>query len=391
MEILSGIYWISLFLLVYPYLIYPILLIVLAKFFASNNNLKKLEHRWPTVTFFISAYNEEVVIEQKLNNTLALDYPDEKLEIMVISDASSDRTDEIVREWALKHPNIKLIRQAERRGKSAGLNLGVREARGEIFIFSDANAMYQKNAVYELVKYFDNADIGYVIGAALYNTNKDSMATESESLYWKFELFVKEWESKFYSVVVGDGAIYAIRNHLYWDLEEDDINDFVNPLQIVARGYKGLINQQAICYEDAGSDFRKEFRRKRRIVNRSWRAVKKYIGWFNLKSHKRFLFELFSHKVIRWFSLVILFIMFVANLLLVAFSPGLFYVITLVGQIVLGVLALIGFLLDGRNKVIPRIIYLPYYYYVVNTAALLGIIDEFRGIKHTVWEHIRNE
>ena len=390
MTIATYIFWICLFLLVYPYLIYPLILKLLARFFSANGKLAESREDWPAVSFIISAFNEEQVIGEKLENTLALDYPADKLEIIVISDASDDRTDEIVRAWSEKDSRIRLVRQEERRGKSAGLNHGVQAARGEAIVFSDANAMYKRDAIYELVKYFVNPEIGYVMGAALYNDGGDNEATESEGLYWRFELFLKEMESKFYSVVGGDGAIYAIRRNLFWTLKDDDINDFVNPLQIVAKGYRGIFNPRAICYEDAAEAFGKEFRRKRRIVNRSWRAVKRYLGWFNPIRQFRFLFELFSHKVLRWFSMVILIAMFVANILVVALSGHPFYAVTLAGMLLTVGLALYGASLDGKNRPIPKLVYLPYYFFLVNYAALLGIWDETRGVRHAVWNHVRD-
>ncbi|MCB0314308.1 MAG: glycosyltransferase, partial [Calditrichaeota bacterium] len=142
MTIATYIFWICLFLLVYPYLIYPLILKLLARFFSANGKLAESREDWPAVSFIISAFNEEQVIGEKLENTLALDYPADKLEIIVISDASDDRTDEIVRAWSEKDSRIRLVRQEERRGKSAGLNHGVQAARGEAIVFSDANAMY---------------------------------------------------------------------------------------------------------------------------------------------------------------------------------------------------------------------------------------------------------
>jgi cellulose synthase/poly-beta-1,6-N-acetylglucosamine synthase-like glycosyltransferase len=351
--------------------------------------LAEIERDWPFVTFIISAYNEEQVIGQKLQNTLELDYPKDKIEIIVISDASNDKTDNIVQDWAGKYDNILLVRQNQRKGKSAGLNVGIRNAKGDVVVFSDANAFYKNDSIYELVKYFANPDVGYIIGAALYNEETGNESTDSESLYWKFEIFVKKIESKFYSVVGGDGAIYAIHRKLFWNLEDDDINDFVNPLQIVAKGYKGLFNPEAICYEDAAGDFQKEFNRKRRIVNRSWRALKRYIGWFNAKSQFKYLFELFSHKVIRWFSMFFFIITYLTNLSIILISPSAFYVFSFLAQSLLIILALMGYYLNRKEKSIPRLAYIPYYYFLVNFAALLGIIDETKGVKYTVWEHVR--
>lgn len=387
---MEFIFWISLFMIIYPYLIYPILLNILTALFGKNKDLAEKKQDWPSVSFMISAYNEADVIAEKLQNALDLDYPQDRMNIFVVSDASDDGTDEIVREWSEKDPRIRLVRQEKRRGKSAGLNLGVRQTEGEIIVFSDANAMFEKNAIYELVKYFENPKVGYVIGAALYNKDRGNQASESEGLYWKFELYIKKIESRFYSVVGGDGAIYAIRRHLHWDLDDDDINDFVNPLQIVANGYRGIFNPRAICYEDAAGDFAKEFKRKRRIVNRSYRALLKYIGWFKFWRDFRFLFELFSHKVIRWFSFHFVGLMFGANIWLVLGDVSLFYQLTLAGLIAFLLMGLIGYKLESRNKNQPKLIYLAYYYLLVNFAAFLGILDAHKGQTYTTWDHVRN-
>ena len=389
MIVLYIIFGMSLFFLVYPYLIYPLLLKVLTAGSGKSALFENKSNDTPAITLIISAYNEAQFIGEKLQNAVSLEYPAEKLEIMVISDASDDGTDNIVREWSRRDPRIQLLRQNERLGKTAGLNTGVQQAKGEIVVFSDANAMYHPRALQELVRYFENPNIGYVVGAALYNQNDENAATQSEGLYWKFELMLKKMESKFHSVVGGDGAIYAIRKTLYWNLDQDDINDFANPLQIISRGYRGIFNPEAICYEDAASDFRKEYRRKRRIVNRSWRAVTKYLSWFNWRKQFKFLFELFSHKIIRWFSLPIYLLFFFSNLLIIFRTDALFFKFTFAAQLVIFIFAWLGFLLDSQGKDIPKLIYLPYYYFLVNIAGFLGIYDQFRGIKHTTWNHVR--
>ncbi len=389
MFILQLTFWTLVFLLIYPYGIYPVLLKLFIRLGWRGGEPHSDGENLPRVSFMISAFNEAAVIAAKLRNTLEIDYPAEKFEIIVISDASDDGTDDIVREWAVRDARIKLVRQNERRGKTAGLNHGVAAASGEVIVFSDANAMYHPAAVRELVKYFADSTVGYVMGAALYNQS-GSEATESEGLYWKFELALKKLESEFYSVVGGDGAIYAIRRTLFFPLREDDINDFVNPLQIVAKGYRGIFNPNAICYEDAAEEFGKEFQRKRRIANRSWRAVKRTIGWYQLPRDIKFLWELFSHKVIRWFSMPMILALFVVTLFLAILSANPLYDVALTGQIYLFAAAGLGAFLDKKQKPITKIIYLPYYFYLVYYAAMLGIWDERKGIKHAVWNHVRN-
>lgn len=387
---LELMFWCAVALLAYPYLVYPVLLWLLAQVSPRRTTLAGQPSDLPSLTLVISAYNEAEVIGGKIENSIAIDYPVDRLEVLVVSDASDDATDGIVRDWQARDPRVRLVRQEERRGKTSGLNLAMGEARGEVVVFSDANAMYRTDALRKLVRHFADPEVGYVVGAQLYNAGGNSEATASEGLYWRLELMLKRLESRFDSVVGGDGAIYAIRRRLFWPLQPDDINDFVNPLQIVAEGYRGLFDPEAVCTEDAAEGFAKEFRRKRRIVNRSWRAVRRYGHLLSLKRHTRFLFLLVSHKVIRWFSLPIFAVALTANLAVVLSAPKPLYLLTLAGLVVVLALALLGHALDRRGIRMPRLVYLPYYYFLVNLAALLGIWDEARGVRHAVWTHVRS-
>ena len=290
---LSIFFWICVVGVVTPYAIYPVWLYVLSR-------LRRVIVPGTAVlpvTFVVSAYNEADVIAEKIENTLALDYPEELLQIVVISDESDDGTDEIVSSFE----HIELIRQSPREGKSAGINASFKDFHGEIIVFSDANAIYDREAVTRLVRHFDDAKVGYVVGRQLYRAG-DGAAQASENTYWDFELKLKSWESRLSSVVGGDGAIMAMRRELFSPLRKDDINDFVLPLRIVAAGYHGRFEPQAICYEEAAPSFRGEFRRKVRIVNRSLRAVTRVPGALNPFKVGIFSAQLFCHKVVRWFA-----------------------------------------------------------------------------------------
>jgi cellulose synthase/poly-beta-1,6-N-acetylglucosamine synthase-like glycosyltransferase len=385
--LLTFLFWLASFLVVYPYLVYPLLLHLLATWSPARGDAAAAKTtRW-RVTLIISAFNEETVIAHKLENALTLDFPADRLEIIVASDASFDRTDEIVQDFATRDHRIKLVRQDERRGKSAILNKAVAAADGEIIVFSDANAMYEPDAISRLVEGFSDPGVGYVVGAALYTDVEGNRAGESEGLYWKLELLLKRLESKFHSVVGGDGAIYAIRRSLFWALKDDDISDFVNPLQIIAAGYRGLFCPAARCYEKAGETLEKEFRRKRRIVNRSWRAVRRYGRQLKLRGHGRFLFMLASHKVIRWFALPLIVVAWSANTALLGYA--LLYTWTWLAIDASVAVAVAGAMLDRYGLSQPRIVSIFHYFYVINLAGLLGIWDEWRGVRHVTWDHIR--
>lgn len=383
--VLTSVFWLSSLLVVYPYVVYPLLLRLLARRRYDDVGLRFADS--PHVTMIISAYNEEAVIGAKLENTLRLSYPPDRLEVIVVSDASTDRTDAIVQELSHQHRRVRLLRQDERRGKSAGLNRAVASAQGEIIVFSDANAMYESGAIAELVGGFADPRVGYVVGAALYRDADGSAAAESEGLYWKLEMALKRLESDYDSVVGGDGAIYATRRQLFRELKYDDISDFVNPLQAIAAGYRGVFNSQARCFENAGDTFEKEFGRKRRIVNRTWRAVRRYGGLLRWRDHGRFIFMLVSHKVIRWFALPLIALAWVANTALL----GVHGIYTASWLLITGsvVLAMSGAVLDRFALRQPRLVSIAYYFYFVNLAGLLGIWDEWRGVRHATWDHVR--
>jgi len=379
------IFWILVFIIFYIYAGYALIVYLLAK---SNPKEADADTAYtPKVAFIISAYNEEKVIRQKLDNTLRLNYPPEKLSVWVVSDASSDGTDDIVR--SIEDERVHLHRVPERKGKTYGIATVMEHITEEIVVFSDANALYEQNALRELVKYFADAQVGYVVGRAEYNKEGMSAAGENEGAYWSFELKLKMNESLIGSVVGGDGAIYAIRRSLFKPLAADDINDFVNPLHIILQGYRGVFNPQAVCYEDTADTFSKEFRRKRRIVNRSWRGLWKNAAVLNPLRSGIFAWQILSHKLLRWLGGIFFALLFAVNLFLL--NSGWIYVMAFLGQLAVYSLVLIGFLQDRRGETLPKLVSVPYYFFMVNWHSLLGIVDAFRGETYTTWQTIRDD
>ncbi|MGE0592996.1 MAG: glycosyltransferase family 2 protein [Vicinamibacterales bacterium] len=253
----------------------------------------------PRVSLVISAYNEAAVIRQKIENALALDYPSGLLDVVVVSDESDDGTDDIVREFADR--GVVLARQVPRRGKTAGLNRTVPGLQGEIVVFSDANAMYEPDALLKLVRNFADPSVGFVTGEARYLDTGMAAADVGERAYWSYEMQVKRLETAVGSMVGGDGAIYAIRRELWRELPENAINDFLNPLQIVEAGWRGVYEPEAVAWEETAGATGSEYRRRVRIVSRSWRAVFLAPGVLNPFRVGLFTWCLLSHKVLRWF------------------------------------------------------------------------------------------
>jgi cellulose synthase/poly-beta-1,6-N-acetylglucosamine synthase-like glycosyltransferase len=289
---------VSVLVLGYVYIGYPLLLRAAVRLRGPRPILQR--DSTPSLSFIISAHNESAVIRRKLENTLALDYPRHALQIVVVSDASDDGTDEIVCEFASR--GVELARQHTRRGKTAGLNSVVPSLTGEIVVFSDANAMYERSALLKLARNFADPAVGCVTGEARYVAGRQSAADVGERAYWDYEIQIKRLETALGSMVGGDGAIYAIRRSLWRTLPDNAINDFLNPLQIVAAGYRAIYEPAAICYEETSGGVKSEYRRRVRIVSRSWRAVFQAPGVLNPFRVGLFTWSLVSHKMLRWLS-----------------------------------------------------------------------------------------
>ncbi len=376
------IFWGSVFTLFYIYLGYPILLWLIRRI-NGENPVRKSRFE-PDVTLIISAYNEAESIRQKIENSLALNYPSEKLEILIVSDASSDETDQIVSEYA--YQGVTLVRMKERRGKTFGLNHAVSIARGDVIVFSDANAFYEPDSVRCLAENFSDPEVGYVTGASRYIQKKQSFGGWSENLYWNYDLEIKQIESELGSMVGADGAMYAIRRMLYTPLKPQDINDFLNPLQIIAKGYRGIFEPSAICHETTVSRFGEEYRRKVRIVSRSLRSLMQMSVLLNPFRFGFYAIELFSHKLLRWFTPLFIFGIALSNIGL--WSEGGIYQWIGAAQLVCYALALTGFLLSSAG-VRLRIFFLPYYFCLMNLASLHAIWKSARGQVQATWEPAR--
>ena len=383
-------FWFFAGLSVYPYLLYPPLLWFLARLWGRQSEAGTNGSQLPTVTIVISAHNEEAVIEEKIVTTLAGDYPADKLQVLVVSDASTDDTNAIVTALSATKSNVRLLELVEHKGKTAGLNIAMESIDTEVVIFTDANAIFESTAVRRLVDRLSDPAIGYVVGAQLYTSDDGNAASENEGLYWRYELALKNMESTYDSVVGGDGAIYAVRRELFEPLAAEDINDFVNPLQVISRGYRGVFCEGARAYEDAASDFGKEFRRKRRIVCRSWGALLRYASSLRLHRYPRFYFMLLSHKVIRWFTTLWVALAVCINGLLVMSGASVIYLLTLILALLSFALAAMGHLAARDDRDTASAFSVPYYFYLSNLAALMGIIDYARGNRYVTWQHVRS-
>ncbi len=376
---------ICLFLPIYVYVGYPLLLWLLSMLIKGK--IVNRANNTPRTALLVSCYNEADVIREKLDNCLSLDYPKSSLEIIFISDGSDDGTDKIIKEY--ENRGIRLIRQEGRLGKTSGLNLGVAATTAEIVVFTDANAMFEQQAIRMLVRNFNDPEVGYVVGAALYTDGNSNSAAKSEDVYWKYEIFMKQLETQLHSVVGGDGAIYAIRSALYEPLQKEDINDFVNPLQIIAKGYRGIFDSDAKCFEETAGDFDKEGHRKQRIVNRSFRGLMRVKEVLNPFKFGFYSLEIISHKLLRWLVPVFISGIALGSVFLAQQGFTQFQLLVLLESIFLW-LAIIGYSRSKESRIAPAFYY-PYYFLLVNYHSLLGVIQALKGNIQVTWSSSREQ
>jgi cellulose synthase/poly-beta-1,6-N-acetylglucosamine synthase-like glycosyltransferase len=299
--VLAAVFWGGVAGTFYAYFGFPLLLKILI---ALKPGIRSPESRIPTpgtsptVTVIIPAHNEERHIEARIRNVLESSYPRERLDVLVVSDASTDRTDEIAA--GFEAAGVRLIVQETRKGKTAGLNRAMAVARGEIVVFTDANAAFPPEAIGALVGRLADSRVGLVTGYTRYTADALGGVSEVTNLYTRLERQIKLAESRWGCCVGADGAIFAMRRALYRTLRDDDINDFVLPLGVVERGLWCVFAADAYCIERPGKDLETEFRRQSRITNRTLRAIWRNRHLLNPLRFPVFSFFLWSHKVMRF-------------------------------------------------------------------------------------------
>lgn len=334
----------------------------------------------PTVTVVVPVYNEEGVIADKIANTLALDYPPERLEVLVVSDGSTDGTEEIVRRFGDQARLLSLPRS----GKAFALNEGARAARGEILVLTDANTLLEPGSLRPLVDPFADPEVGGVCGNKKQRPPAGADATaEGENLYWRWDKWQKALESRAGSIFAADGTLYAVRKELYVPIADPaQADDIAISARIVLQGRRLLYEPRAVAWEEAPAEGRDEFRRKVRVTNHSVRAL-----WNlgrGLWTSGFYSVELLSHKLFRHLVPFFLIPLFLSNAVLAAGGSPVFRIL-FAGQALFYGLALAGFALRGTRLGRAKPFTVPYYFCLVNAAAFLGVLSILRGRRLRAW------
>lgn len=373
------VFWCALAVTFYTFVLYPAILFVLHVMRKPQAGPPgEMPAYQPSVSFIITAYNEERVIEKKILNTLDLRYPRDKLQIIVVSDNSDDATSSIVQKY--RDRGVLLLELPRRAGKTSAQNEAVKTATGEILVFSDANSMWKPDALERLTRHFASNKTGYVCGQLKY-TSTGSNSGYSEGLYWKYEMLLRRLESSLHSVTAGNGAIYAVRAADYVNIPALYSHDLEMPHLVVARGKRAVYEPAATATERAASNDKEEYRRKIRMLSRTWHRIIRSPCLYNpLQYGIKYAWMMVSHRLFRYLVPFFQITVYWTNWHL--WPQGYVYRSIFVAQTLFYLLALAGYILRLQN----RFFYLPYYFCMFNLASLVGFVHAVTGRVSATWD-----
>lgn len=374
---MTAVFWTAVGLVAYVYVGYPLLLFLASRIWSRPVRKQPIT---PDVTMIIAAYNEEQAIAAKLENTLALTYPRDKLEILVASDGSSDRTNEIIEQQYAGR--VKLL-ALPRAGKTSAQNHAAEVARGEILVFSDATTIYDRDALAAMVTNYADPSVGSVSSNPRYVLAGEDVSGKGRKLYWDYENSQRRWETRIYSVLGGTGCFYSLRKRLYVPLDPAAISDFVQPVKSVLQGYRSVVEDGAGCSEITESqELGDELRRRARTILRGMRGVGYMHEILNPLRHPALCFQIVSHRLLRWAVPFFLIAAFVSNAFLIA-DPR--YRVLFAIQVAVYATAVAAWVLERRRLRAPGM-FVPLYFCLINLAPLLAVWKLLKGEKKVLWE-----
>lgn len=388
------IFWVLLLIVFYAYLGYGIVLYVLVKIKRIFTSRKKAvnEHYEPEVTLFVAAYNEKDYVDAKVMNSFGMEYPVEKLKQVWLTDGSNDGTPDLLRKYA--NQGVEVYHEDARGGKIGAMNRGIQFVKSPIVVFSDGNTMLGKESVRRIVQLFADPKVGCVSGEKrIYNKDKDA-AAGTEGIYWKYESKLKKWDAELYSVVGAAGELFAIRTKLFEKVEKDTLlDDFIISLRVAMKGYTIQYDPEAYAIETSSADVKEELKRKIRIAAGGIQSIIRLSPLLNIFKYGVLSFQYISHRVLRWtIAPLALPVLFILNLI-IAINIGFdkatdLFTILFYLQIAFYLFAIVGWYLE--NKAIRiKILFVPYYFLVMNVAVWLGMKRYFKGSQSVNWERAK--
>jgi cellulose synthase/poly-beta-1,6-N-acetylglucosamine synthase-like glycosyltransferase len=379
-------FWTSLFIVFYSYLGYGILLWVLVKLkkiFRPRSGKGNSTFQ-PAVALVIAAYNEEDYIEEKIENSLQLNYPKELLELIFVTDGSTDRTPEIIS----RYPSIKLLHQPERKGKSDAMNRSIEHIHASIIVFCDANTSLNKDCIKEIVKHYADPKVGGVAGEKrIIEKNINTAAASGEGFYWRYESFLKKLDSDLHSTVGAAGELFSVRKQLFEPAPEGTIiEDLVQSLKVCTKGYVLRYEPNAYAAEAPSASIEEEMKRKVRICAGAFQAMILLKEIFNVFKYPVLSFQFISHRVLRWtICPIALIVILLSNALIVYMGAPAFYLYMLILQCGFYVMAIAGWMLANR-RIQVKIFHVAFYFLFMNIAVVLGFRRFLRNKQSVLWE-----
>ncbi|SDS23857.1 glycosyltransferase family 2 protein [Winogradskyella sediminis] len=393
METLKVLFWILLIIIIYTYVGYGVVLYALVKIkrlFKRKTEDTFSADEWPEVTLLIPAYNESDYVSQKMKNTMQLNYPSDKLKIVWVTDGSNDGTDARLKQY----DNVELYHKDERKGKINAMNRVMPFVKTPIVIFSDANTDLGKDSIIHIVNCFKNAKVGCVSGEKrIVDKTSDAAAGAGEGLYWKYESMLKKWDAELYSAVGAAGELFAIRTELYQEVEQDTLlDDFIISLRVAQQGYTIQYNPEAYAIETASANVKEELKRKVRISAGGIQSVIRLHALLNIFKYGVLSFQYISHRVLRWtvtpLSLLLLLPISAILAANIGFSSLHFYSLFFWAQLLMYVCALLGWLLEN-NATSVKILFVPYYFFIMNLSVVLGFFRFINNNQSVNWERAK--
>ena len=377
-------FWTGVTIVMYTYLGYGLILLIISKIkkpFALQ--LYQTDSELPSVTILIPAYNEDQLLEEKIRNTQALDYPADKLHIAFVTDGSTDNSPKIIKQ----HAGITLFHSSERKGKIHAVNRVMKMISTPIIVFCDANTLLNSLAIKNIVRHYQDANVGGVAGEKrIFKKTADNASGAGEGLYWKYESFLKKKDSDINSVVGAAGELFSIRTSLYEEPAEDMIiEDFYMSLRIAARGYRFVYEPESFATEAASASVKEEWKRKVRICAGAFQAMGKLIYLLNPFKYGLLSFQYLSHRVLRWTLAPISLLVILLSNLALAFFGSPIYIATLSLQILFYCIAYLGYLNQDKDISLKGF-FVPYYFTVMNLAVYAGLTRFIKGKQSVVWE-----
>jgi biofilm PGA synthesis N-glycosyltransferase PgaC len=393
MLLIKIIFWISFFILFYTYIGYGIILFLVIKIKSpgSKIRLKPDVVFEPEVSIIIASYNEAPILKEKIINSLELNYPADKLKIIIVTDGSTDESPAIIKSFGTQ---IQLYHSRERKGKVAAINRAMELIKTPFVIFSDCNTMLNKSSVKQIIQHYKDEKVGAVAGEkkVVTNNEKADAAGAGEGLYWKYESLLKKMDSAFYTVVGAAGELFSVRTNLFEPVATNVLlDDFIISMKVCQRGYKVIYEPNAFASETPSFSMKDEQNRKIRISAGAIQSVLMLKDLLNIFKYGKLSFQYISHRVLRWIACPILIpLTFICSFILMVSTNKIVYSVLFFFQVIFFIMAISGWLLASRNIKIKSL-FIPYYFMFMNLTLYIGFARYFNNTQSVLWDKAKRK